>query len=138
MPAPYSDDLRERVAAAVIGGRTCREVAALFGVSVSSAVKWSQRLRRTGSAGSCRPGRKQPRSLAGEREWLINRLAEAPDLPLRVLVEELNARGVATSYGSVWRIVRDLGGRPGRRRARRRRGPRRGSAPSPRQSRQHC
>ncbi len=46
----YSNDLRERVAAAVLAGRSCREVAALFSVSVASAVKWSQRLRQTGSA----------------------------------------------------------------------------------------
>jgi transposase len=117
MPKAYSDDLRERVAAAVLNGRTCREAAALFGVSVSSAVKWSQRLRATGTAASRPAGRKQPRSLAAERDWLMERLAAAPDLPLRALVEELIARGVTTSYGSVWRIVRDAGGR--RRRGRR-------------------
>ena len=46
----YSNNLRERVTAAVLSGRSCREVAALFSVSVASAVKWSQRLRQTGSA----------------------------------------------------------------------------------------
>jgi len=41
MVRPYSDDLRERVAASVVGGRSARETARLFGVSVASAVKWS-------------------------------------------------------------------------------------------------
>ncbi len=50
MARPYSNDLRERVAASVVGGRSARETARLFGVSVASAVKWSQRLRATGSA----------------------------------------------------------------------------------------
>jgi transposase len=50
----YSNDLRERVAAAVLSGRSCREVATLFSVSVASAVKWSQRLRQTGSAAAKR------------------------------------------------------------------------------------
>ena len=50
MARAYSDDLRERVAAAVLSGRSGREVAATFGVSVASALKWSQRLRETGSA----------------------------------------------------------------------------------------
>jgi transposase len=54
-------------------------------------------------------GRKQPRSLAGEREWLLERLASAPDLTLRALVIELGERGVVTSYGSVWRIVHEAG-----------------------------
>ena len=54
-------------------------------------------------------GRQQPRSLAGEREWLLGRLEAVPDLTLRGLVVELRERGVVTSYGSVWRIVRDAG-----------------------------
>ena len=37
MPRPYSDDLRERAAALVASGRSCRETAALFGVSVARA-----------------------------------------------------------------------------------------------------
>jgi len=54
-------------------------------------------------------GRKQERSLASEREWLLGRLEAVPDLTLRGLVVELRDRGVTTSYGSVWRIVRDAG-----------------------------
>jgi transposase len=81
----------------------------LFGVSVASAVKWSQRLRATGSAAAWPLGRRQPRSLAAEREWLLERLATKPDVTLRALVAELGKRGVVTSYGSVWRIVREAG-----------------------------
>src|SRR5690606_1883979 len=109
MTRPYSNDLRERVAASVVGGRSVRATARLFGVSVASAVKWSQRLRATGSAAARPMGRKQERSLAGEREWLLGRLEAVPDLTLRALVVELRDRGVTTSYGSVWRIVRDAG-----------------------------
>jgi transposase len=54
-------------------------------------------------------GRKQERSLARERAWLLGRLEAVPDLTLRALVAELRDRGVMTSYGSVWRIVRDAG-----------------------------
>jgi len=39
MARAYSNDLRERVAASVSGGRSCREAAVLFGVSVASVVK---------------------------------------------------------------------------------------------------
>lgn len=109
MGRAYSDDLRERVAASVLNGRTCRATAELFGVSVSSAVKWSQRLRATGSAGSRPLGRQQSRSLAAQRDWILGRLAAKPDLTLRALVAELGERGIVTSYGSVWRIVRDAG-----------------------------
>ena len=109
MARAYSDDLRERVAASVLGGRSCRATAVLFRVSVASVVKWSQRFRATGSAAAKPMGRRQPRSLAAERDWLLARLAAVPDLTLRAVVVELSDRGVVTSYGSVWRIVHDAG-----------------------------
>ena len=40
-------DLRERVVAAVGDGQSCRQVSALFRVSVSSVVKWAQLARST-------------------------------------------------------------------------------------------
>ena len=109
MARPYSLDLRERVVAAVAAGASCRKVAATYKVSVASVVRWSQRFRASGSAAAKRMGGNRPRSLAGERDWLLERLAEVPDLTLRALVAELSARGVVTSYGSVWRIVHSAG-----------------------------
>jgi transposase len=109
MARPYCLDLRERVVAAVAAGATCRRVAEAYRISVSSVGKWSQRFRATGSAAAKRMGGNQPRSLVGERGWLLARLAAAPDLTLRALVVELGERGVVTSYGSVWRIVHDAG-----------------------------
>ena len=50
MTRPYSNDLRERVVAAVEAGETCRAASARFGVAVSTVVKWSQRYRRAGWA----------------------------------------------------------------------------------------
>jgi transposase len=107
MTRAYSLDLRERVVDAIAAGKSCREVASTFQVSVASVVRWSQRFRATGSAAAKPLGRQQPRSLAAERDWLLARLAAVPDLTLRALVAELSDRGVVTSYGSVWRIVRD-------------------------------
>ena len=109
MARPYSDDLRERVAASVSLGRSCRATGALFGVSVASVVRWSQRHRATGTAAARPMGRKQERSLSPHRDWVLARLAAVPDMTLRRLVAELGARGVMTSYGSVWRLVHDEG-----------------------------
>jgi transposase len=64
MARAYSSDLRDRVVAAVMAGATVRSAADRFGVSVASAVKWSQRYRATGSAR--RPGRE-----AGGRDDLL-------------------------------------------------------------------
>lgn len=109
MPRAYSLDLRERVVSAVLAGRSSRAVAATFGVSVASVVKWSQRLRTTGTAAAKPMGGRRAYSLAGQRAWLMARLEAVPDLTLRALVVELRERGVMTSYGSVWRIVHDGG-----------------------------
>src|SRR5271154_1865300 len=97
MVRAYSNDLRERVAAAVLSGRSCREVAALFSVSVASAVKWSQRLRQTGSAAAKAQGRRQPRLLAPHEGWILGRLEQEKDLTMRALVIELGTRGIITS-----------------------------------------
>jgi hypothetical protein len=63
-------------------------------VSVASVVKWSQRFRATGSAAAYWMGGHRRRVLAGERDWLLGRLAEKPDLTLRALVAELVERGI--------------------------------------------
>lgn len=109
MVKPYSEDLRVRVVGRVEAGYSVREVAATFGVSVSSVVKWSQRKRQTGSVAAKPMGSRLTRSLAGQRDWMLARLAAKPDVTLRELVAELNARAVKTSYGSVWRLLNDEG-----------------------------
>ncbi len=102
MARSYSLDLRERVVGAVAAGETCRSVAARFDVSVASVVKWSQRYRATGSPAALPRGGNRPYALAGEREWLLARIAETPDLTLRGLVAELLGRGITVSYYAVW------------------------------------
>jgi transposase len=109
MARPYSQDLRDRVVAAVVAGRTCRVAAALFGVSVASAVKWSQRWRATGSAAAKPMGGRRPLQLTGERAWLLARIAEKPDLTLRAVLAELAERGTPASYGAVWRFFQHEG-----------------------------
>ena len=79
-------DLRDRVIGSVASGRTCRATAALFGVSVASVVKWSQRWRASGSAAAKPMGGWKQLLLTSEREWLLARIAEKPDLTLRVVV----------------------------------------------------
>ncbi len=122
MVRPYSLDLRERVVAAVESGRTVREVALAFGVSVSSVVKWSQRFRRTGSAAALPMGGRRPFALAPHRDWVLSRLAEQPDLTLRGLAAELAARGIVVSNYAVWHFLKSEGitfkKKPARHRAR--------------------
>jgi transposase len=109
MARAYSLDLRERVVASVASGKSCRTVAALFDVSVASVVKWSQRYRTTGSAAAKPMGGKRPYVLAGERDWLLRRLTEAPDITLRALAAELATRGIVVSHYAVWHFLEHEG-----------------------------
>jgi transposase len=77
-------------------------------------------------------GGHRPRVLAGERDWLLARIAEKPDLTLRALVAELVERGIPASYGAVWRFLAAEGITVKKKPIRRRAGPsRRGPAPRP-------
>lgn len=109
MARAYSLDLRERVVAAVIDGQTCRSVAKTFGVSVASVVKWSQRFRATGIAAAKPMGGRRPYALEGERNWLLTRIGEAPEITLRALASELAARGIAVSHYAVWHFLQREG-----------------------------
>ncbi|MBR0552696.1 MULTISPECIES: IS630 family transposase [Stakelama] len=102
MSRAYSIDLRERVVAAMASGASARAAAAQFGVSVASAVRWSQRQRRTGGVAPGRLGGHRKPVLLPEREWLLARIAAEPDLTLRALLGELRDRGVKASYGALW------------------------------------
>ena len=88
MPKSYFGDLRERVIEAVELGASRREAAERFEVSVSSAVKWLQRWRESGSAApKPRGGGVFP--LEGHMARVLAVVAEQPDLTLVETVVEL-------------------------------------------------
>jgi transposase len=109
MGAPDTLDLRERVVARFRSGMSRAETAALFRVSESSVQRWSWRERQTGSVAAQPMGGQRPFALASERERIIERIAQQPDLPLRARQAELHDRGVKVSDFAVWNIV-DRGG----------------------------
>ena len=106
MARPLDIDLRERVVAAVLGGQTCRAVAESFSVSVASVVKWSQRMRATGSVAPSKMGGHRPYVLEAERDWLLGRLRDEPDITVRALADELAERGIVVSHVSVWNLLK--------------------------------
>jgi len=105
-PLDLDLDLRERVVAAVLSGKSCRAVAETFDISVASVVKWTQRHRATGSAAPGKMGGHRPYLLAGEREFLLSRVADEPDISMRALADELAERGIIVSHVSVWNLLR--------------------------------
>ena len=109
MTRPLSNDLRERVVAAVAGGASCRAVAARFGVAVSSVVKWTQRYRATGSVAPGKMGGHRKRVLEPHLAFIKERISRTPHLTLHRLKDELAARGVKVSHNAVWMFLRREG-----------------------------
>ena len=107
MAKPYSMDLRERVVAAVEeGGLSRRQAAARFGVGESSAIRWVERYRETGSVAPGQMGGHKPKAIRGEhRAWLVERI-QGGTFTLRGLVAELAERGLKVDYHTMWDFVR--------------------------------
>jgi transposase len=91
MTRPLSNDLRERVVSAVLGGESCRAVALRFGVAVSSVVKWSQRYRATGSVSPGKMGGHRKPVLDAHRAFILERLKQRPHLTLQHQSKPTNA-----------------------------------------------
>jgi transposase len=109
MVRALSNDLRERVVSAVLGGESCRAVALRFGVAVSSVVKWSQRYRATGSVRPDKMGGHRKPVLDAHRAFILERLNQTPHLTLHGLKDELAVRGVTVSHNAVWLFLRREG-----------------------------
>ena len=109
MAGALSRDLRERVVAAVIAGESCRSAAARFGVSVSSAIKWSRRYRSTGSVAPDKMGGHRRPILDQHRAFILDRISQACHLTLHGLKDELAERGVTVSHNAVWLFLRREG-----------------------------
>lgn len=89
-------------------GETVRSAAKRFAVSVASTVRIGRRAGR----------RQVPGKIGGHRcavlpdgagDWLLARLAEKPDLTIRVVTTELAERGVQLAQDTAWRFVTRAG-----------------------------
>ena len=106
MSKALSVDLRERVVRAVEGGASRRQAAGRFGVSPSSAVRWKQRERETGSV--------TPKALGGDRrsgrieahaDWLKAFVKQSHDATLEEIGVALKAeKGLVVAVSTLWRF----------------------------------
>jgi transposase len=105
MPAPYSQDLRERVIGFMALGGSVRAAAIRFDVSVSSATRWAQRWRAEGHA--------RPRAMGGDRRSrlgehgakVLQLVAQQPDLTLQEIRSALAACGITVGLSTVYRFL---------------------------------
>jgi transposase len=111
MTAACSQDLRDRVIDAVLkDGMSRRAAAQRFGVSESAAIKWVQRVERTGSRKAMGMGGHRPEVLRPHHDFLMAMRAEQPDITLEALSRRLLAeRGVKADTSMLSRYFRRHG-----------------------------
>jgi transposase len=107
MPKSLSFDLRSRVLAAIDDGFSCRQAAARFGVSASSAIRW-QALRRSGGDGRPKPqgGDRLSRRTEAHSDLIRALLVETPDMTLPELKVRLARSGAHLSVAALWRFCK--------------------------------
>jgi len=106
VPAPYWQDLRERVIGFMALGGSARAAAMRFDVSVSSAIRWAQRWRAEGHG--------RPRAMGGDRRSRLSEysarvlqlVARQPDLTLQEIRGALAAScGITVGLSTVHRFL---------------------------------
>jgi transposase len=122
MPGPLSQDLRDRLTAAVAAGSSARAAAERFGVSESTAIRWAQRWRAEGEARARPMGGDHRSRLSGHREAVLTLVAHQSDLTLAEIRVELAARhGITVGQTTIWRFFKrhriTVKKKPARRRA---------------------
>lgn len=105
MTKPLSVDLRERVVAAVDGGLSRRKAAERFGVSISSAIRWTALVRRTGDVRPRRVGGdKRSKRIEAYAPVILAAVDKKADITLAELRDLLAQQGVAVAISTLWRF----------------------------------
>lgn len=107
MTAPLSNDLRERLIAAVEDGQSRRAAAKRFGVAPSTAIKWVSRWRAE--------GRVDPKPMGGDRHShrmeahaaeILGLIEDQRDITLAEIAAHLHEKhGLRVAESTVWRLL---------------------------------
>ncbi len=95
MPRLLSQDLRERVVAAIDGGMSCRAAAARFGVSAASAIRWRQLVVQHGTPAA---------RIDAHATFILDAIEAKDDITLAELQVLLAERGTPVGIGTLWRF----------------------------------
>jgi transposase len=107
MARALSLDLRERVVEEVAKGTSCRQAAARFGVSASSAIRWAAKIRAGGTlAPKKQGGDRRSQRMEAEAAFILGAVAEQPEITLAELQGKLEERGTRAGMGTLWRFFR--------------------------------
>ncbi|WP_394662266.1 IS630 family transposase [uncultured Sphingomonas sp.] len=105
MPRVLSQDLRERVIAAIDGGMSCRAAAARFGVSAASAIRWRQLVVQHGTpAAKQQGGDRRAARIDAHAAFILDVIEAKDDITLVELQALLAERGTPVGIGTLWRF----------------------------------
>ena len=106
MARAYSQDLRDRVIEAALGGPSLRQAASRFGVAVSTAIGWVGRFCVEGERAARQQGRPRGLKLDAHRDFLLTLIETEPDMTIQKMQERLrDERGVQASIGTIWTFL---------------------------------
>jgi transposase len=107
MTRALSQDLRDRLIAAVDGGMSCNKAAERFGIAVSSAVRWVHAWRTEGRAKAlAQGGDLRSHHIEAYRDVILTAIASEVDITLVELAELLrHQHGASFASSTVWRFL---------------------------------
>ena len=108
MGKPYSDDLRERVVAAIESGDTREEVAELYNMALSTVGGFIKRKRETGSVSPDKFGGYKTFSLEPHTDLVRELVAQQPDRTLAELRDRLAKEQVTVSQSAISRFLHHI------------------------------
>ena len=108
MGKPYSDDLRERVIAAIEAGHTREEVAELFNMALSTVGGFIKRKRETGSVSPDKFGGYKTFTLEPHTDLVKELVAKQPDSTLAELQARLEKQKVKVSQSGISRFLHHI------------------------------
>ena len=105
MAKGYSTDLKARAVALIEEGESRREAARILGLGASTAIRWIERWKTTGSVAALLGTGHSRSPLEAHRQWLLDLVAEEPDLTLNEIRARLKSRKrLKVGTTSVWRF----------------------------------
>lgn len=108
MGKPYSDDLRERVVAAIEAGHTRVKVAKLYNMALSTVGGIIKRKRDTGSVSPDKFGGYKTFTLEPHTDRVKELVAEQPDITLAEIQVRLAKEKVKVSQSGIFRFLRHI------------------------------
>jgi len=106
MGKPYSQDLRERVVAALESGMSTAQAAARFSIGKATAGTWGRLKRSQGDVRPAKQGKPKGSVLDAHEAFILGVLRDKPDTTLEEMVERLaTERGVRVVWTAVWKFL---------------------------------